>query len=344
MSEKKISRVVYFDILNILACFAVIALHHNGIVHNYDVNTPAWKQALAFEVLFYWAVPVFFMLSGATLLDYRSKYTTQQFFTKRVLRAVIPFLIWSFILLLHSWVIGRFSYKNITEIFNAIITTKVLHGDVYWFFIPLIALYCFIPVLSLIKDNKSILWYMVFLIFVTHSCLPVLFNLLGLRYNFSLSFPTAGYVIFLLLGYLFSQLELSKKQRVIIYILGITSALVRYFGTIHYSLLDGKVNKIFFSYMQFHSVLLALAIFVFVKYTVQQSVDNRKIKLISQLSSCSLGIYLIHKLVMSYELYFLNISADNPYWRFLGAFMTYGICLIIVLLGKRIPYIKAVFP
>ena len=47
------SRITYFDILNIFACFAVLSLHHNGIVHNFDVNTLAWKQSLMFEVLFY---------------------------------------------------------------------------------------------------------------------------------------------------------------------------------------------------------------------------------------------------------------------------------------------------
>lgn len=65
MQNKK--RILYLDILNILVCFAVIMLDHNGIVHNYDVHTSTWKQALAFEVLFYWAVPVFFMLTGAAL-------------------------------------------------------------------------------------------------------------------------------------------------------------------------------------------------------------------------------------------------------------------------------------
>lgn len=62
------SRVVYFDILNILACFAVLLLHHNGIVHYYDVNSLAWKQSLAFEVLFYWAVPVFFYADWSNII------------------------------------------------------------------------------------------------------------------------------------------------------------------------------------------------------------------------------------------------------------------------------------
>lgn len=33
MSNK---RIFYFDLLNIAACFAVICLHHNGIVHEYS--------------------------------------------------------------------------------------------------------------------------------------------------------------------------------------------------------------------------------------------------------------------------------------------------------------------
>ena len=45
-------RVPYFDVLNIIACIAVIALHHNGIVHWYDVHSVIWIQALVFEVFF----------------------------------------------------------------------------------------------------------------------------------------------------------------------------------------------------------------------------------------------------------------------------------------------------
>ena len=67
-------------------------LHYNGIVHNYDIHTSAWKQALPFEVFFYWAVPVFFMLTGATLIRYREKYSTGEFFRKRVAKTFLPFV------------------------------------------------------------------------------------------------------------------------------------------------------------------------------------------------------------------------------------------------------------
>lgn len=344
MINKK-TRVLYFDLLNIFACFAVLMLHHNGIVHNYDVKTLAWKQALAFEVLFYWAVPIFFMLTGATLIKYREQYSTKVFFIKRLSRAFLPFIVWSIILLIYAWFFGNFPYKNMKEIFNAIITTRVPHGDIYWFFIPLFSLYCFIPVLSLLKEHKNILWYMAIFIFITHSSLPVIFNLLGVKYNFSIAFPTTGYVLFLIIGFLFSELELTKKQRILIYLLGITSAVIRYIGTYHYSLLSGKIDKYLFSYMHFHSVLLALAVFVFVKELSKHSFINiRFSKMLYVMSSCSLGIYLLHKLIMSLELRILEITPDNFYWRFFGALMTYFICFLIVFLGKKVPYLKRIFP
>ena len=89
-------RVVYFDLLNICAALAVVFLHCNGNVHVFS-DSLAWKQALIIEVCMYWAVPIFFMLSGANLMGYREKYSTPVFFKKRILRTAIPFLAWSLI-------------------------------------------------------------------------------------------------------------------------------------------------------------------------------------------------------------------------------------------------------
>ena len=72
----KSKRVLYFDILNILAIISVIALHHSGIVHA-NPNIRAWNTSLIVECLCYFAVPVFIMLSGANLLTYRDKYDTK---------------------------------------------------------------------------------------------------------------------------------------------------------------------------------------------------------------------------------------------------------------------------
>lgn len=51
-------REIYLDMLNIVACFCVISMHCNGIVHTYS-NTIPWKQSMFVETVAYWAVPVF---------------------------------------------------------------------------------------------------------------------------------------------------------------------------------------------------------------------------------------------------------------------------------------------
>ena len=81
MLHKK-ERVVYFDLLNIFAIISVIAMHCNGIVHGNPMNK-GWGSSLLVDCIFYWAVPIFLMLSGATLMKYREKYDTKTFFKKR---------------------------------------------------------------------------------------------------------------------------------------------------------------------------------------------------------------------------------------------------------------------
>ena len=44
------------------------------------------------------------------------------------------------------------------------------------------------------------------------------------------------------------------------------------------------------------------------------------------------------------ELPILGIEADNVYWRFFGAFLTYFACFSIVFLIKKIPYLRRIFP
>ena len=44
-------RIIYFDVLNILAILAVIALHCNGIVHS-NPNNKAWTTSLIIESFF----------------------------------------------------------------------------------------------------------------------------------------------------------------------------------------------------------------------------------------------------------------------------------------------------
>ena len=54
-------RNLAFDVMNVLSCLAVIALHHNALVHSFH-PTRGWVQSLVVECVCYWAVPVFMMI------------------------------------------------------------------------------------------------------------------------------------------------------------------------------------------------------------------------------------------------------------------------------------------
>lgn len=79
--NKKNDNVITF--LQVVSAFSVIALHTNSCFWNFDANAGYWFSANIIESVFYFAVPVFFMISGITLIDYQEKYSTKVFFLKR---------------------------------------------------------------------------------------------------------------------------------------------------------------------------------------------------------------------------------------------------------------------
>ncbi|MBQ3865619.1 MAG: acyltransferase family protein, partial [Clostridia bacterium] len=92
--EKK-QKSAYITLLSVIGSIAVVLLHSNGCFWNFSAEARYWKTANVIECVFYFAVPVFFMISGATLLDYRERYDTAAFLKKRALKTVVPFLFWS---------------------------------------------------------------------------------------------------------------------------------------------------------------------------------------------------------------------------------------------------------
>ena len=92
VGEKEEKRIVYFDVLNVLACICVIGMHCNGLVHEFS-DTAVWRQSLLVDVLAYWAVPAFFMISGATLMRYRTRYSTGEFLKRRLLAAPVVYML-----------------------------------------------------------------------------------------------------------------------------------------------------------------------------------------------------------------------------------------------------------
>ncbi|MCT3044312.1 hypothetical protein EFN38_04885 [Leuconostoc mesenteroides] len=75
-------RYVYMDLLNVIAIMAVIVTHSTTLfsVRPFSEQSMFWILLLIVQVtLMVLGVPMLFMISGANLLNYRSKYNTKFF-------------------------------------------------------------------------------------------------------------------------------------------------------------------------------------------------------------------------------------------------------------------------
>ena len=75
-----------------------------------------WITANIIECICYFAVPIFFMISGATLLNYRKRYTTAVFFKKRFGKTLVLFLIWSVISAIWYYIVYHTRPEGIREV------------------------------------------------------------------------------------------------------------------------------------------------------------------------------------------------------------------------------------
>ncbi len=344
-------RIVYLDILNVIACIAVVCMHVNGTAVNTFAKSGNWLFSLFVDCVCYFAVPVFFMITGATLIDYRKRYNTKVFVKKRIDRTMIPFLFWSVVAIL--WCILALRVMSWSDISSPIKLINVIFNvrafNIYYFFIDIFAIYLCIPFLSMLPEDKRIgkrgaFTYLIIYGFLSISLLPVLCGQIGIDWNTTLQCPlTGGYIIYVLLGYYISKSDFERKQRFGIYLFGTVGFLIHFGMTALLSLQDGAMNYTFRGYTNFPTVLYSIAIFVAIKY--YNGAGTKKIKKrIGFLSGASFGVYLLHKYPIYVLCYLFPINEFSVTWRILGTLMVYVLSVIAVKCLQKIPYMNKLIP
>lgn len=339
------NRIPAFDLLNIIACIAVVFLHQNGAVHKFN-DCAGWYVSLFFECIFYFAVPVFFMLSGASLMRFDERYGIREFFKRRLKRTLVPFLLWSFIWLGLMIAHGNISIKELSllSIFDGIINTKF--QPIYWFFIPLFMIYLMMPMLTICKENKSLIKYLIIFFFVVSSVYPLLGRVFNLELNHFIACDLFGPLLYALCGYYFYRWSYSNKILYSVIILGIISIIVRYYITAELSFRAGITDRILFGYYLPTAIFPSLAVYLLISKQKIRLNDRIKSKL-AQLASLSLGVYLLHKLVITFELKFLSRFSISEYsisWLIVMPIITYTICIFIVMFVKKFKIGNYIFP
>ena len=338
-TTKKSRRKEYITILSVLASFAVVMLHVNSFWFFRKSGT--WIVANIIESVMYFAVPVFFMISGATLINYRKRYTTKQFFVKRIKRTVIPFLVWSVFGTIYYFANGG-EWTGIRGLISGILACKYV--DIYWFFPALFAVYLAMPFVSLIPEEKRKqgFGYAIIAGIVLNSVLPLLSVLLGIDYSISFIFPLVGYITYALIGYWIDNYRLSQKTRRWIYICGLLGLIVHIVGTQILSYEAGSIVQTFKGYLNVPCIIYSVAIFVFFRYFNKQQVITTTTKLVAPIVPLTYGIYLVQFLIIQTINRSGWFDATNLVYTFVGTIAVYAVCAGITFVLSKIPLLKEI--
>ena len=259
--EKK-DRFIYFDVLKIIATFAVVMLHVSAQHWFYvKLKTPEWRAFNLYDGSVRFPVPLFVMISGALFLS--ADRPIKQIFGKYILRIVTAFLFWS---VLYAAV----SYFRGTPLIDAI--KEAIKGHYHlWYLYMIAGLYLIVPLLRPIVQNRKLLLYFLILSFLVGIVVPQTVAILNVFRPNTAAFMQSvwdqtylylpfGYSFYFVLGYWLDRIEITKSKVILAaaFVVVGTSVTVLLTQWINYYMLNFKLQHKIVLFYQNQTVNVAM--------------------------------------------------------------------------------------
>ena len=347
MIGKNVSKndTTYISFIQVVCMFAVVTLHTNGAFWRFSFDK-YWISANIVECIFYFAVPVFFMLSGINLIDFPNRYNLKTYFKKRAIKVLIPYLFWSLFWIMYKAFPFQISSLSFTGITNDILLAKT--SAVYWFFLPLICIYLEMPFLAFLRYEARITLFLYALLigFFILIFIPFCINISGCNINWPLSADNrCGYILYVIGGILLHEIEFSKKTYVLILTFGIGGLFAHIIGTQILSFRDSAINLTFKGYLNIPCFFYSFASFCILKKAGSIIMRNKRIKtIIEVIAKYSFSIYLLHIFVIENYLPLLNWDDTSLIYRLGTPLLVVPITMILICFMRMIPILKYFVP
>jgi len=343
--------IPYLDTFRAIATFGVIVIHvaTPALKMNFGKNDEYWWVANVVDSAVRFAVPLFLMLTGATMLP-RNNYPLKGFYKKRLMRVLLPFMFWMVVYWVFRWAELRSSQQphDIAGIIRWAGQLFVNEGisKHFWYFYMILVVYLFVPFLGRVLGRLSmnaVLSFLIIWVVVSFLLRNVPMNMYGWSVD-ALPSKLLGWVLhsgYLVLGYFLVQyIPVTSRTRWIWGTLFVGSIVSSSVLTYFFSQASRSLDLSMYGYLKPNTMLQSVAFFLLLKDT---ELKNKSLLFIQQLvCNYSYGIYLAHVMV-------LGILFDHGfYWRIahpvvslpLVSLVTFLLCFALVFFIRKIPFGK----
>ena len=324
-------RILYLDIIRIVACLMIIAMHApipNTGLSSYVLSADSFLTAPG--------IGLFIMVSGALLLPVNM--STAQFLKKRLTKIAIPTVLWT----MFYYIVAPFTDTVNQGIgrnsFLSILFSPQFNG-VLWFMYMLAGLYLVAPVLTgwlRGASRKEIEFYLC--LWGVTMCYPLIRKWIIVNEGHSgILFYMSGYVGYFILGYYLKNYinNVSIWKCLIIMLLPLMIAIILKISHIEIDFYD------LFGYLSIFVAMMAVALFLAFK---RLNVINNEKSILHQslaiVSNCCFGIYLVHIFVMRFLLWHSSVlrNLDGILQILVVSILTFILSFILIRLISYLPF------
>ena len=346
MSFNKVN-IQWLDTLRTFATLGVILIHISSSIINasFNKNVENWWFGNFLMSITRFAVPMFLLLSGATMLG--REYNLKEFYQKRLMRVVVPFLFWIIVYFFFRYFTlptknPPTGFANILHWAGNLFITEGVSKH-FWYIYMIVFIYLFVPLLIKITKFIPVKYFPIFLI--------LWFLLASWNTRFSANmylFSDFGRILkyFVYMGFLFvgwfltHHITITKKIRISAFIVFLLTVIYAVFTVYLKSIGAKSTDQSIYNYMSYNTIIQAASLFILIKNT---SVKNKILNSINkEISNYSFGIYLVHIMIIGI------LYNHGIFWKMANPFISIPIIFtlvllisyIIIYLLRKIPYGK----
>jgi surface polysaccharide O-acyltransferase-like enzyme len=336
-------QTAWIDLLRLFSVFAVVVLHAAVpfVLGFGRISKIDWLYGNIIDSSVRWSVPLFVIISGALLLNPKRHESFSAFYRKKISRILLPLLFWSAV---YSAMTSVFDFRahNIVSIKNII--GNFIIGRPYphlWYLFMLLGLYALTPLLRLLLRILTELQTAVFIMILVIA--GMLFAIApqtnyetgNIFFLWSLQF--LGY--FVLGGVAYKKKLWEKINKYVLAFIYCLSVAVTATGCWYLSTtMSLNAGLKLYNYTSPSVVIMAVTVF-FLAAKAERWLST--IAVSKEVVKTTLGIYLIHPLIL-FVLFYFNAGNNLPSLLtiFITGIISFILSLAATLLFQRIPFLK----